>query len=528
MRSVTRRTRTLAVALLLLPAVVLTVARTAPAAPGSAAPARVGVGEVRQHVAHDVSPPLGRMRPLNHVPGAELDAEAGSDGSESPISISVDKVGVGGGTGSPATSTSFDGIPVTGCGGNAWVPPDPSAAAGLSEIVEVTNMDLAVYSKAGALLLGPECTGTLWSGFTNGCANTNNGDATVVWDSLAARWVVSVAAGGTTPVQCLAVSTGPSALGTWYRYAFPYSNGGPDYEKVGVWSDGYYVTGNTAHGPVVCAYDRSSMLIGQAASDQCFSTGSWSALPASIDGQLAPPSGEPEWLVDIGGPSWLNYWKVQINWAQPSSSQVTGPQAISVNAFSEACGGGFGSCAPQPGTTQLLETLSDRLMYRLAYRNLGTAESMVVTHTVSSGGSVGPRWYELRVNGSALVVNQQGTYQPDNSYRFMGSVAEDHSGNIGLGYTLSSSSTYPSVAYTGRLAIDPTGGMTLPEGIIQSGSASQVGTDRWGDYSEMSIDPVDDCTFWYVNEYLSTSGTFAWRTRIGEFSLPTCPVVPAR
>ena len=526
MPSVNRRTRMASAALVLLAAGVVPVMRQAPVAAGATTPATVGSVQVNQALAHDISPPLSAIPPLTptSLPGS------GPATATSPVQVWLGHPG-GGGPNIPSTSSNFDGIPQGTCG--AWIPPDSSAAAGTSQVVEVTNMSIAVYSKSGGVELGPECTATLWSNFPyTGCQRTDNGDATVVWDSLASRFVVSVPSSySTPPLQCVAVSVDSNALDGWYRYAFPYSSPA-DYPKLGVWSDGYYETGNTPAGPVVCAYDRSSMLSGFAASEQCFYNpifGSWSSLPASVDGPVPPPPGEPEWVMNIASNSALRYWKFLVNWTDPALSQMIDTNLIGVNTFTEACGGGSGSCIPQPGTTQVLHSLSDRLMYRLAYRNFGAYESLVVNHSVNSGSSVGVRWYEMReVAGQGITVFQQGTYQPDSNYRFMGSIAQDKVGDIAVGYTLSSSSTYPSVAYTGRLAIDLPGTMSQGEGLIQWGSGSSVGSgEYWGDYSEMTVDPTDDCTFWYVNEYLPTTGGSAWHTRIGSFSFPTCTIVPA-
>src|SRR5207237_1440657 len=192
-------------------------------------------------------------------------------------------------------------------------------------------------------------------------------------------------------------------------------------------------------------------------------------------------------------------------------------------SYGEACGGG--TCIPQAGTTQRLDSLADRLMYRLAYRNFGDHQSLVVDHSVTVGSSVGVRWYELRVVGGNPTVYQQGTYAPDSGYRWMGSVAMDQSGNIGLGFSISSSTLHPGIHYTGRLAGDAAGTMTQGEGTIVDGAGSQTGNrglTRWGDYSAMTVDPTDGCTFWYTNEYIPANGEFNWKTRIGTFKLPGC------
>ncbi len=226
------------------------------------------------------------------------------------------------------------------------------------------------------------------------------------------------------------------------------------------------------------------------------------------------------------GSNSLNLWKFHADFATPGNATLTGPTNIPVAAFSAACGGG--ACIPQPGTRQKLDSLADRLMYRLAYRNFGATESLVVNHSVKVSGNkraqvVGIRWYELRVSSvGAPVVHQQGTFSPDSTNRWMGSIAMDKVGDMALGYSESSSTVFPSIRYTGRVPTDPLGTMQA-ENIIKAGGGSQLSNlSRWGDYSAMTVDPVDDCTFWYTTEYLKSSGTFNWSTWISSFKFPGC------
>src|SRR5947209_4766880 len=247
-----------------------------------------------------------------------------------------------------------------------------------------------------------------------------------------------------------------------------------------------------------------------------------SLLPADLDGTTPPPAGEPNFYLQMVAPSNLNLFKFHVDFTTPSNSTFTGPTAIPVASFSEACG--RGTCIPQPGTTQQLDSLSDRLMFRLAYRNFGDHESLVVNHSVTAGSSVGVRWYEIRSPNATPTVFQQGTFSPDSQYRWMGSIAMDQSGDIAVGYSASSSSNFPAVRYTGRVPSDPAGTMESENSIIE-GTGSQTngnGGRRWGDYSSMSIDPVDDCTFWYTNEYLTTNGSFNWKTRIASLKFTSC------
>ena len=411
----------------------------------------------------------------------------------------------------------------------ASAPPDTNGTVGATQYVQWVNSSFAIFNKTtGALIAGPTAGSTLWSGFGGGCQTNNDGDPVVLYDKAAQRWVFSQFSVTTTPfLQCIAVSTTSDATGTFSRYSFQYSNF-DDYPKMGVWADAYYQTfnmfnGNTFVGADACGYNRTAMLAGTAATQVCFQQGSGvgGLLPADIDGNTAPPAGSPEYLVYYGANS-LNLYKFHVDFTTPSNSTFTGPTVINVAAFSAVCGGG--TCIPQPSTTQQLDSLADRLMYRLAYRNFGSHESLVVNHSVVAGSSGGVRWYEIQNPSGTPTVAQQGTFAPDASYRWMGSIAMDQSGDLAVGYTVSnSSSVFPSVAYTGRVPTDPAGTLET-ENIVVSGSGSQNSSSlsRWGDYSAMQVDPVDDCTFWYTTEYMKTSGSFNWNTRINSFKFPGC------
>jgi hypothetical protein len=438
----------------------------------------------------------------------------------------------------PAVSLSFEGLgqgqygfSVTGA------PPDTEGTVGATQYVQWVNTSFAVFNKTtGALVAGPTAGNTLWSGFGGGCQTNNDGDPIVLYDRASQRWIFSQFSVSTAPfLQCIAVSTTSDATGTYNRYSFQYNNL-DDYPKMGVWSDAYYETfnmfggsGNTTFvGTDACAYDRAAMLAGTAATQVCFQQSSsvGGLLPSDIDGSTAPPAGSPNYMVNFGANS-LNLFKFHVDFTTPANSTFTGPTVIPVAAFSPLCGGGI--CVPQPGTAQPLDSLADRLMYRLAYRNFGTHESLVVNHSVVAGSGGGVRWYEIQNPSGTPTVAQQSTFAPDSTYRWMGSIAMDKAGDIALGYSVSNgSSVFPSIAFTGRVATDPASTMEAEVGVV-SGGGSQVGNDshgapltRWGDYSAMHIDPVDDCTFWYTQEYIKTTGVFNWNTRIATFSFPNC------
>ncbi len=413
-------------------------------------------------------------------------------------------------------------------------PPDTNGAVGATQYVQIVNQSLAVFDKATKnAVYGPVASKTLWSGFGGPCEADNDGDATVVYDRASGRWVISQFAVTAAPYyQCVAVSATSDATGAYYRYAFSYGSAFPDYPKLGTWPDAYYTTfnifnGNTFGGAKLCAYDRTSMLSGAAATQQCFqlSTSYGGVLPADVDGATPPPAGSPEYLMNFGSNS-LNLWKFHVNWATPASSTLTGPTNIPVAAFSTACGGG--TCVPQSGVNQKLDSLGDRLMFRLAYRNFSGHESLVVNHSVKVGTSrknpyTGVRWYEIRSPGTTPVVYQQSTYAPDTNYRWMGSIAMDKLGDIALGYSASGSALHPAIRYTGRLAGDALNTLQAETSIVE-GAGSQSGSNlaRWGDYSDMTVDPVDDCTFWYTTEYLKNTGAFNWNTRVASFKFSGC------
>jgi hypothetical protein len=247
--------------------------------------------------------------------------------------------------------------------------------------------------------------------------------------------------------------------------------------------------------------------------------------PADLEGTTLPPAGSPNLLMSIGT-STVQFWRFAVNWTAGTGT-LTGPSTIPVAAFSRACGGGV--CIPQPGTTTRLDSLGDRLMYRLSYRNFGTHESMVINHSVTSGTGVGVRWYELRnasgqTMASALpVVHQQGTFAPTNDFRWMASAAIDKTGGIAIGYNISNASTIvPSIRYAYRGPADALGTMgnetnALVGSGIQSGSLS-----RWGDYSTISVDPVDGCTMVFTTQFQPANGNFNWSTFIHSFKLSTC------
>ena len=437
---------------------------------------------------------------------------------------------------------------------NGVLPPDTNGDVGPNHLVQWVNLSFAVYSKGTsttppALLYGPAPANTIWSGFGGPCETRNDGDPIVRYDHLADRWVMSQLAIPNSFLgllfgpfyQCIAVSATPDPLGAYHRYQFSFTKLN-DYPKMGVWSDGYYMTMNqfTAvslqfAGQGVVAFDRDKMLAGLPASAIYYDLASvdmnlGGMLPADLDGP-APPAGSPAYFAQVDDDAWgaepdqLQIWKFHSNWTNPALSSFTRAAELATAPFDSNMCGYTRNCIPQPGTPAKVDAMSDRLMYRLQYRNFGTHESLVVNHTVDADNTdhAGVRWYEVRSPGTLPVIYQQGTYAPDFDHRWMGSAAMDSAGNIGLGFSVSGAVTFPSIRYTGRLATDPLNVMTLGEADLMVGSGSQLhSSGRWGDYSSLVVDPVDDCTFWYTQEYYAVTSESGWQTRIGSFSLPGC------
>ncbi len=436
---------------------------------------------------------------------------------------------------------SFEGITQGGAD-----PPDTNGAPGLNgQYVQTTNFLYAVFDKSsGNVTFGPYYVKSLFQGFGGQCETEDAmSDPTVRFDRAAGRWIIEQIAGeyGFTPPLyiCVAVSTTADATGSYYRYSIPYGNYLPDYPKLAVWPDAYYLTTDLYLNWVfqvtsACALDRHSMLQGGPASAICFQTGGdvFQFLPADLDGAALPPPGAPNPIVgNVGGSNnTLDLFKFHVDFANPQNSTFTGPFPIPVAPYTVAC---WSDCVPQQGTSMLLYALGPMTMYRLAYRNFvpptvpssvihAAHQSLVLNHTVqNSDGSYGIRWYELRaVEKGDFTVFQQSTFAPDSNSRWMGSVAMDKLGDMAMGYSVSSASMYPSINFTGRLATDPPSTMEQEAGIL-AGGGSQADSDRWGDYSSMVADPTDDCLLWYTTEYIPSNGQ-SWRTRIVSLKFPGC------
>lgn len=537
--------------------------------PGAAASAlasgRTGGPVPRPTVANslenDVSPPLRSLKPLPAPPGWQPRVE-GPEEEGAPVRAPVATGQVrdpvlqssqGDGRMS-APSASFDGISQADqLAQGFWSqPPDTNGDVGPTRYVQIVNLSFAVYSKTGALQYGPAQIKTLWSGFAGKCQSSMDGDPIVLYDPLADRWLMSQFAMPNYPAgpfyECIAVSRSSDPAGTWNRYEFKMSDTKMnDYPKLAVWPDGYYMTTNqfgnnstTWAGARVVAFERSAMLAGDPARalavDMFIPEPTFAgALPADLDGP-APPAGSPALFVEsdddsLGWPQdQLEIWSFHADWTTTSNSYFAHTTDVATAAFdSNLCNYSQSKCIDQPGTSVKLDPVADKMMYRLQYRNFGGYQTLVLNHSVDANGNdrAGIRWYELRDSGSGWAVNQQGTYSPDSSHRWMGSAAMDSAGDIAVGYSLSSSSVEPSIAYAGRVPTDPAGTLGQAEATLVSGGGHETDADgRWGDYSSMSVDPSDDCTFWYTNQYYASSGVRNWRTRIAAFRFPGCGTPP--
>jgi len=442
---------------------------------------------------------------------------------------------------SATISHNFDGMPDSANGSLRGVPPDENLAVGATEVVEVINTAYQVFAKStGTSVQSPRQISSIFTGVSGLCGqgptSPNYTDPIVLYDKQAGRWFIAIVASNSNfsaGNQCIAVSSTSDARGTYHRYAFSFgTNIFNDYDKFGVWPDAYYGAFNLFSptkflGAKACAYRRSAMLAGNAATAICFTNpNEFSFLPSDLDGATPPPTGEPNFFVDLFSTNALHLFRFHVDFTTSSNSKFSGPTAIAVTSFTQACAA-TGTCIPQAGTTQQLDSLGDRLMFRLAYRNFGSHESLVVNHAAKTGvAPSGVRWYEIRSPNATPVVFQHGTLTSGGTSLWMGSIAMDKVGDLGLGFSESSSTTHPTVAFTGRTPSDPLGTM---EGIttIFAGAGSQTGGtanggSRWGDYSGMAIDSSTDCTFWYVNEYIPSNGNFNFHTRIASFKFPTC------
>jgi hypothetical protein len=543
--------------------VLLAQPRTPSAHPGNSHPiVQAQFRGVLPVVKFDISPPLRDMKPLPAT-GCTLREEEdryilphiaeplGPMVPDPVVQRVLGKIGI------PGPIISFDGNSnLCGC-----VPPDPNGAVGPNHVVTMSNVHFQIFDKSGNSLFGPAANNTLWSGFGGPCQTENAGDPVVLYDQLADRWLLTqFTSAGPTYRECIAVSQTADPTGSFFRYEIDTGTNFPDYPKGGMWSDAYYFStrefdaiGNFA-GVGAYALNRAQALAGDpnptiisflAPPTPLYVVGD-GLLPGDLDGTTLPPAGSPNFYLGsqddnyfYGAPNdALNLWKFHADFANPPLSSFSLTNTLPTQPFNSllsATCDSTRSCIPQPGTTTKIDHLGyrQRPLFRLAYRNFGDHESLVTNQSVNAGagpnGDVsGIRWWELRDPNGSPVIFQEGTYAPgltDGIYRWMGSIAMNSLGDIALGYSASAGDTdpnptFPSVFYTARHDGDPPGQMTLGEGSIVDGTGSQTTSlHRWGDYTAIDIDPNDDTTFWYINEYVPTTSAIGWRLRIGAFNL---------
>ncbi|MGC9990382.1 MAG: hypothetical protein ABSC07_17510 [Terriglobales bacterium] len=495
-------------------------------------PSAFGVSEPISELPINQSLFSGKEMPEPRPGPLRSKTNAGPGLSEDPVLQKKYKPQVG-----VTQGVSFDGIASPG-----YVPSDSNMAVGPNAIVEVVNVQLAVYGKSGALVAGPTNIQSLFSSLKGDCSANTYGDPIVLYDRLADRWVVTMLGAGSTYSECVAVSQTNDPAGAYYLYGYSFGANLNDYDKLSVWptasNSAYLATYNLFQnaenfvGASLCGFDRTKMLTGDPTAAQLCQTTpdtEFGYLPSDLDGATPPDDGTPglflSWQNNDPGQLYLR--KLTLNFAAGTST-LSAPTTISVANDNLACSDG-GTCVPQLGTTQTLDSLGDRLMYRFAVRRFSDHDRAVVNHAVANGSEVAVRWYEIYDPAGTVTLNQQGTFAPNATYRWMASMAEDQNKDIGLGYSASSSSIHPAIRFTGRVPSDPLGTMES-EATILTGTGSQTPSanagNRWGDYTAMVVDPSDDCTFWYVDQYQSVNGVFDWQTNIASFNFDGCTGAP--
>ncbi len=494
----------------------------------------------------EVQQPNGQTLPdLNPLPLPKSEGRDGLSVTDTALQT------VPGQADTPSYLASFEGLhDISGI-----QPPDTNGAVGPNDYIQMVNnfpggSNIGIYNKTSGALKYPEFSMNNMFPLGNPCREKGGGDPVVVYDQLADRWILSQFVNPGPPYyECFAVSkTGtPTNLpADWWLYPIQLSNTLlNDYPKIGVWPDGYYMmahqfAGTSWAGTGVWVFERDKMLNGQPAIFQyknLFTVDSnyGGMLPSTLVGEVLPPPGAPNYYIEVdknwanSGSDIMHVFAFHTDWVNPSNTNFSVANQLVVAPFtSNLCSSSRQVCIDQPGQPKSVEALNDRLMMHAAYRNTGDHEVIVFNHTVNADGlgKAGIRWYEIRKSQPAASfwsIYQQGTYAPDGSHRWVGSISIDHMGNIALGYSVSSLSVSPAVRYAGRQPGDALGTLGSEQSLVEGGS-SFYGT-RWGDYSSMTMDPVDDCTFWYTQEYVP-SGTVTWHTRIGAFKFPTCTKGP--
>lgn len=449
----------------------------------------------------------------------------------------------------PAPIVSVEGI----SNSSGVTPPDVNGDVGPNHYVQIANhfqgSEFSVFEKDGDPVAGPISLESLWGRNGGVCGRHGHGDPIVQYDQLAGRWLLTQFAfkSDSDPpfMQCVAISETSDPMSAQKLYSFRISDTFfPDFPKFAVWPDAYYMSihlfGEEGYeGQGMIAFDRESMLLGEKARQfvSFFEPSLFGVLPSDLQGPTPPPPGAPNYLVvvqddNLGRPEdRILLYEFHLNWEAPRQSEITGPAIIEIEPInSKLCRGSF-FCIPQKGTSMKLDALAGDplikglfLNYPQSYRRVGTSESLLLTHTVKvpKKNHAAVEWYEIKDPGGTATLAQQGTQAPNGLRRWLASIAMDKVGNIALGYSTSSRTTFPSVAYAGRLVTDPPGQLTQGEDFLVRGGGSQTASPRWGDYNSLMVDPSDDCTFWYTNEFYPRTSGAGWNTIIASFKYPTC------
>lgn len=480
--------------------------------------------------------------------GTVVDAlEQSAAGGGSNFSILQNGVGMGAGFGGFSTTFNY---------------PDDNLAVGSEQIVQIVNNAVTVFDKSLNVLVPPVQVSDILGQLGGACGQgTPIGHPIAQWDRTGGRWLLAenvVTALPYSGTACIGVSKSSNLMDGFYGYEFSLGGGYPDLPKWGVMPSGFFQSndnfgadGSTFQGAYECAYDRAAMEADDPnAAQVCFqlTTSDFALLPADLDSTAPPPANQDEFLFSLVANSNLALYSFHTDWVNPTNAFITGggaSQLFAVPAFTPACNGQYlGACVPQLSSNVLLDVLGDRLLYRVAYSDdvpvivPVTAlpphyQHWLVMHDVTaSGGNTAERWYEFYASTRTTQVTnihllQSGTYAPDSTnHRWMGSIARDKNSNILMGYSESSTEINPSIFITGRTAADPNGTMENELQVV-AGSGAYLGVfdfnqNRWGDYTSMRLDPADDCTFWYTNEYFMESGILDWSTQINSARFSNC------
>jgi hypothetical protein len=458
----------------------------------------------------------------------------------------------------PAPGLSFEGMNDIDNGiahGILVLPPDTNGDVGPKNYVQSMNILFRVFDKSGNAQTPPIKMSSLFAPLGTGCSTRDDGEPSILYDPLADRWLMSQYCTLTPPFrQMVAVSQTGDPMGSYYVYEFvmPFFKQN-DVSKFGVWPNAYYMSdeqflGSDYAGTGAFAFDRAKLLSGDPTASYVYfdipstvgTTRVGNILPADMDGLTPPPANVSGLFMGYTATEYgdaqdaLRIFELRPNFDQPLNSTFSelAGSPIAVTPYDPTSPAGRPDI-PQPPPGEMLDSNSDRLMYRLAYRNFGSSESLVVNETVritplDQNYSAGVRVFELSRTSpsSPFTVKTQSTIGAAGENRWIGSAAQDRQGDIAVGYNLGGLGKKPSIYYSGRAATDPPDTFRSEAALVDATGVQTAFGFRWGDYTNMTVDPVDDCTFWYNGQYFTQESQdqspFGWKTRIGNFKFPEC------